>query len=70
MAKQFRVDDQATGLDGKIIYKPCKSCKALDYDNADCKNPEFTKDDKILFEPTKCDQCDFALVIPESTWEH
>lgn len=66
------MDDEAglSGLEGKIVYKPCKHCGSNKYDNADCVNPEFTPDDKIIFEPTKCDQCDFALVIPDSIYFH
>lgn len=70
MADKIKIEHPSSGLEGEIVYKPCKNCKSLNYDNADCKDPTFTKDDKILFEPNKCDQCDFELVIPDSPWEH
>lgn len=57
-------------LEGKIVYKPCKNCKAVNYDNADEPKPTFTKDGLIVFEPKTCDQCNFELVIPESGYHH
>lgn len=53
-----------------IIYKPCKSCGSVVYDNADCPDPVFTNDGKVSFEPLTCDQCDFSLMLSESDLLH
>lgn len=53
-----------------IVYKPCKACASNSYDNADDPDPQFTDDGKIIFQPIRCDQCDFSLVLCESDLLH
>ena len=53
-----------------IVYKPCKKCGSVNYDNADCEDPVFTADGKILFHPITCDLCNFELILSESLELH
>jgi hypothetical protein len=62
--------DDEDELAEAIVYKPCRACGSDKYDNADCPEPEFTDDGKINFQPTRCDQCDFSLVLSDSDYIH
>jgi len=55
-----------------IIYKPCKKCGAMDYDNVDIdeKNVEQAPDGRYIMEPLKCDKCTFELMLSESNELH
>lgn len=53
-----------------VVYKPCKNCKTLDYDNADQENFNHTEDGKLIVEPDRCDQCDFSLALSDSDQLH
>ena len=62
--------DDEDELAENIVYKPCKTCHSTVYDNADCPEPVFTADGKVEFEPIRCDQCDFSLLLSDSNLLH
>lgn len=53
-----------------MVYKPCKACGSLEYDNADYREMTETPDGKFIVEPDKCDRCDFELVLSPSDLIH
>ena len=51
--------------DDFIVYKPCKKCGSIEYDNVDIdeENVEQAPDGRYIMEPTKCDKCTFELML-------
>lgn len=59
--------------DIEIIYKPCKKCGSVNYDNCDTSDEcidEDIKTGKLILEPKTCDLCDFQWLLSESDEYH
>lgn len=52
------------------VYRPCKKCGALNYDNCDQIEFDHTEDGKVIIEPVSCDICDFGLALSDSNLLH
>ena len=53
-----------------VVYMACKNCGSVNYDNADCPDPEFTPDGLVMFLPITCDLCNFELLLSDSDLIH
>lgn len=53
-----------------IVFKPCKNCKAENYDNSEYKELIERPDGYFEIEPDKCDKCDFSLALSDSDLLH
>lgn len=49
-------------LCSSVIFKPCKKCGSLDYDQAEYDEMEVDEDGNSIAEPVKCDVCDISLI--------
>lgn len=54
----------------EYIYKECKKCHAMDYDN--CSFIEITEapNGKLIIQPETCDRCNFDLMLSPSNELH
>lgn len=55
-----------------LIFKPCKTCGATNYDNADASQDEIDMnfDGAFIIEPKSCDKCNFELMLSDSNELH
>lgn len=55
-----------------LIYRPCKTCGAVDYNNLAGDDDEFNElpDGRMEVHPKKCDKCDLVLMMSESSALH
>lgn len=57
-------------MDENVIYKPCKKCQSISYDNCDFETVDENENGDFIINPKSCDKCDFLLMLSPSKEIH
>lgn len=63
------MSDEEDYLFKDVVYKPCKLCGSISYDQADGDVIE-SEEGEPVYEPRTCDQCNFGDIKHSNTQIH